>query len=111
MREVREEGEDEGQHSDLSPYHSDSDSAVMMSGNSPYITKVVREAAKKIKVLKKVPIVIKLNFNAIKEKKKKKLTEDVLYMATPIYTTPPSTSLSKWIIQFSAIIFCQISNV
>ena len=41
MREVREEGEDEGQHSDLSsPYHSDSDSAVMMSGNSPYITKV-----------------------------------------------------------------------
>ena len=40
MSEVSEEGEDEGQHSDLSPYHSDSDSAVMMSGNSPYITKV-----------------------------------------------------------------------
>ena len=40
MREVREDGEDEGQHSDLSPYHSDSDSAVMMSGNSPFISKV-----------------------------------------------------------------------
>ena len=40
MREVREEVEDEGQHSDLSPYHSDSDSAVMMSGNSPFISKV-----------------------------------------------------------------------
>ena len=40
MKEVAAEGEDEGQHSDLSPYHSDSDSAVMMSGNSPYISKV-----------------------------------------------------------------------
>jgi hypothetical protein len=40
MKEVTAEGEDEGQHSDLSPYHSDSDSAVMMSGNSPYISKV-----------------------------------------------------------------------
>ena len=40
MREVREEVDDEGQHSDLSPYHSDSDSAVMMSGNSPFISKV-----------------------------------------------------------------------
>ena len=40
MQEVRDEGEDEGQHSDLSPYQSDSDSAVMMSGNSPFISKV-----------------------------------------------------------------------
>ena len=42
MREVAEEGEDEGNTSDLSPYHSDSDSAVMMSGNSPYISKAAR---------------------------------------------------------------------
>ena len=42
MREVADEGEDEGNTSDLSPYHSDSDSAVMMSGNSPYICKAAR---------------------------------------------------------------------
>ena len=42
MREVTEEGEDEGHTSDLSPYHSDSDSAVMMSGNSPFISKAQR---------------------------------------------------------------------
>ena len=44
MREVKEEVEGEegeaGQSSDISPYHSDSDSAVMMSGNSPFISKV-----------------------------------------------------------------------
>merc|ERR1719373_687894 len=42
MKEVADEGEDEGHTSDLSPYHSDSDSAVMMSGNSPFITKAQR---------------------------------------------------------------------
>ncbi len=47
MKEVTAEGEDEGQHSDLSPYHSDSDSAVMMSGNSPYISKVSNTAEAK----------------------------------------------------------------
>ena len=47
MKEVKEEVEgevgeegDEVQNSDVSPYHSDSDSAVMMSGNSPFISKV-----------------------------------------------------------------------
>lgn len=42
MKEVAAEGEDEGHTSDLSPYQSDSDSAVMMSGNSPFITKEQR---------------------------------------------------------------------
>lgn len=42
MKEVADEGEDEGNTSDLSPYHSDSDSAVMMSGNSPFISKAQR---------------------------------------------------------------------
>lgn len=42
MKEVADEGEDEGHTSDLSPYQSDSDSAVMMSGNSPFISKAQR---------------------------------------------------------------------
>jgi len=43
MREVTEEGEDEGNISD-SPYHSDEGdcSSVMMSGNSPFISKAAR---------------------------------------------------------------------
>ena len=42
MKEVAEEVEDEGHNSDHSPYHSDSDSAVMLSGNSPFISKAAR---------------------------------------------------------------------
>ena len=42
MKEVSEDGEDEGT-GDLSPYQSDSDSAVMMSGNSPFISKVTSD--------------------------------------------------------------------
>ena len=41
MKEVSDDLE-EGDTSDLSPYHSDSDSAVMMSGNSPFISKTAR---------------------------------------------------------------------
>ena len=40
MNEASETATDEGNSSDLSGYHSDSDSAVMMSGNSPFISKV-----------------------------------------------------------------------
>ena len=54
MKEVKEEVEgevgeegDEVQNSDVSPYHSDSDSAVMMSGNSPFISKVKKCTLKK----------------------------------------------------------------
>ena len=35
------EGE-EGEHSDISGYHSDSESCVMTSGNSPFISKEAR---------------------------------------------------------------------
>lgn len=38
---MKEVGEDEDS-SDISGYHSDSDSAIMMSGNSPYVTKRAR---------------------------------------------------------------------
>ncbi|KAG8320279.1 hypothetical protein J6590_072341 [Homalodisca vitripennis] len=38
MKEVAEDGDS----SDISGYHSDSDSAIMMSGNSPYVTKRAR---------------------------------------------------------------------
>ena len=41
MKEVSDDLE-EGDTSDISPYHSDSDSAVMMSGNSPFISKTAR---------------------------------------------------------------------
>ena len=42
MKEVSDDME-EGDTSDLSPYHSDDcDSAVMMSGNSPFISKTAR---------------------------------------------------------------------
>jgi hypothetical protein len=34
--------EDEEDSSDISGYHSDSDSAVIMSGNSPFLSKRVR---------------------------------------------------------------------
>ena len=40
MKEVSDDME--GDTSDVSPYHSDSDSAVMMSGNSPFISKTAR---------------------------------------------------------------------
>uniref|UniRef100_A0A8D8Z4Y0 Mitochondria-eating protein n=1 Tax=Cacopsylla melanoneura TaxID=428564 RepID=A0A8D8Z4Y0_9HEMI len=40
MKEVAED--DGGDSSDISGYHSDSDSAIMMSGNSPYVTKRAR---------------------------------------------------------------------
>ena len=42
---VEEDGEPtigEDEESDVSGYHSDSDSAIMMSGNSPYVTKHAR---------------------------------------------------------------------
>jgi len=39
MKEVTEDDEDS---SDISGYHSDSDSAIMMSGNSPYVSKRAR---------------------------------------------------------------------
>ena len=47
MKEVSEEAEpfdptDNGSGSDYSGYHSDSDSTVMMSGNSPFISKSAR---------------------------------------------------------------------
>lgn len=38
---MKEVGEDEDS-SDISGYHSDSDSAIMMSGNSPYVSKRAR---------------------------------------------------------------------
>ena len=41
MKEVTEE-EDENCSSDISGYHSDSDSTVMMSGNSPFVSKTAR---------------------------------------------------------------------
>ena len=41
MKEVTEE-EDENASSDISGYHSDSDSTVMMSGNSPFVSKTAR---------------------------------------------------------------------
>ena len=40
MKEVSDDME--GDTSDVSPYHSGSDSAVMMSGNSPFISKTAR---------------------------------------------------------------------
>jgi len=39
---MKEVAEDEGESSDISGYHSDSDSAIMMSGNSPYVSKRAR---------------------------------------------------------------------
>ena len=44
MKEVSEEKdiEEEGDGSDISGYHSDSESAVMTSGNSPFISKEAR---------------------------------------------------------------------
>lgn len=39
---MKEVAEDEGDSSDISGYHSDSDSAIMMSGNSPYVSKRAR---------------------------------------------------------------------
>merc|ERR1712025_777597 len=44
MKEVmeEEEAEEESAASDISGYHSDSDSTVMMSGNSPFISKTAR---------------------------------------------------------------------
>ena len=38
---MKEIGDDDDS-SDISGYHSDSDSAIMMSGNSPYVTKRAR---------------------------------------------------------------------
>ena len=40
--EEEEEEEVEEENSDISGYHSDSDSTVMMSGNSPFISKTAR---------------------------------------------------------------------
>merc|ERR1719350_2130932 len=40
MKEVSDDMDPD--HSDASPYHSDNDSAVMMSGNSPFISKTAR---------------------------------------------------------------------
>merc|ERR1719414_545202 len=42
MKEVSEDKEDDGDCSDISGYHSDSESAVMTSGNSPFISKEAR---------------------------------------------------------------------
>lgn len=46
MKEVAEDKDDdedvEGNASDISGYHSDSESAVMTSGNSPFISKEAR---------------------------------------------------------------------
>ncbi len=43
MKEVAEDREEEeGDSSDISGYHSDSESAVMTSGNSPFISKEAR---------------------------------------------------------------------
>ena len=43
MKEVSEDKEEEeGDGSDISGYHSDSESAVMTSGNSPFISKEAR---------------------------------------------------------------------
>ena len=42
MKEVSEDKEDDGEGSDISGYHSDSESAVMTSGNSPFISKEAR---------------------------------------------------------------------
>jgi hypothetical protein len=39
---MKEVAEDEDDSSDISGYHSDSDSAIMMSGNSPYVSKRAR---------------------------------------------------------------------
>merc|ERR1719379_3175529 len=41
MKEVNDDI-DTADTSDISPYHSDNDSAVMMSGNSPFISKAAR---------------------------------------------------------------------
>ena len=38
MKEVSEDKDDDGEGSDISGYHSDSESAVMTSGNSPFIS-------------------------------------------------------------------------
>ena len=42
MKEVSEDLEEEGEGSDISGYHSDSESAVMTSGTSPFISKEAR---------------------------------------------------------------------
>jgi hypothetical protein len=42
MKEVSEDKDDESESSDISGYHSDSESAVMTSGNSPFISKEAR---------------------------------------------------------------------
>ena len=42
QEEEEEEEEVEEENSDISGYHSDSDSTVMMSGNSPFISKTAR---------------------------------------------------------------------
>lgn len=42
MKEVTEEEDEEETISDISGYHSDSDSTVMMSGNSPFVSKTAR---------------------------------------------------------------------
>jgi hypothetical protein len=39
---MKEVAEDDDDSSDISGYHSDSDSAIMMSGNSPYVSKRAR---------------------------------------------------------------------
>ncbi|KAK6621932.1 hypothetical protein RUM44_001739 [Polyplax serrata] len=39
---MKEVAEDDADSSDISGYHSDSDSAIMMSGNSPYVSKRAR---------------------------------------------------------------------
>ena len=41
MKAVSED-EEGAESSDISGYHSDSDSAIMMSGNSPYVSKRAR---------------------------------------------------------------------
>lgn len=43
IREIKEEEEEVAEPgSDISGYHSDSDSAIMMSGNSPFVSKNAR---------------------------------------------------------------------
>jgi hypothetical protein len=41
IREVKEDEEEE-RNSDISGYHSETDSAIMMTGNSPFVTKNAR---------------------------------------------------------------------
>ena len=41
IREVKEDEEEE-RSSDISGYHSETDSAIMMTGNSPFVTKNAR---------------------------------------------------------------------